>query len=198
MAEQEDLILRVQLDDQASQQLERLRRQVNELGSDSGGMARMRRQTTDSTREFRGLNTEMTAMATRAGVVGGVVAQVSGNTPIALVAHPTRALTMGLRFPRELPVEVLGSSAVAATLLIAVAPAALASATGDITIDASREVGALHMEDQAPLPINETGTLAAPVYSVFQTDSVALKLHMSASWALRDARAVAWLTTTAW
>jgi hypothetical protein len=77
MPEQEDLVLTVRLDDQASAQLERLRRQVNELGSDSGGMARMRRQTVDSTREFRGMNAEVSALATRAGIVGGVIGGVT-------------------------------------------------------------------------------------------------------------------------
>jgi Phage capsid family len=122
----------------------------------------------------------LSAMIADIATLGAVVSQVSGNTDFTLIAHPTRALTMDLRFPRELPVTVLSSAAVAQNLLIAVAPTALASATGDIVVDANRQVGSMHMEDQTPQPIVDGGPMASPVMSVFQIDAVALKLTMTA------------------
>jgi hypothetical protein len=36
---------------------------------------------------------------------------------------------------------------------------------------------------------------SGPVRSMFQTDSVSQRLTLDATWLVRDARAVAWLTT---
>jgi hypothetical protein len=110
-----------------------------------------------------------------------------------------RAMTLRLRAPRELPVTVLASSAVAAGDLIAVAPAALVSATGPVRIEASRDAE-IHMET-TPTGISIPGTpnvVASPVQSMWQTDTVSLRLVMTASWGLRHSSGLAWLTTTAW
>ena len=60
------------------------------------------------------------AMLADIATVAGAVAPVAGNTPIILVANPVRALMLRLRAPRELPVTVLASSAIAPADLIAV------------------------------------------------------------------------------
>jgi hypothetical protein len=47
--------------------------------------------------------------------------------------------------------------------------------------------------DDAPLPIADAaGTLAAPTRSLWQSDTVGIKICFNASWALRDARGLAW------
>jgi hypothetical protein len=128
--------------------------------------------------------------------VAGAVAPVAGNVPIALIANPARALMLRLRAPRELPVSVFASSAVAAGDLIAVAPPALVSAVGNVLIDAGRE-STVHMFDPADA-IAVPGSPNAPVRNMWQTDCIGLRLILTASWGLRHPSGIAWLTTTAW
>ena len=51
----------------------------------------------------------------------------------------------------------------------------------------------LHMEDTTPLGIND-GTPATPVRSLWQTDSMALRLIMPINWAMRRAGMVAFMS----
>jgi hypothetical protein len=139
------------------------------------------------------------AMLADIATVAGGVAPVAGNAPIVLIAAPVRAMTLRLRAPRELPLTVLASSAVAAGDLIAIAPPALVSATGLVRIGASRDA-LIHMETN-PTAISIPGTpnvIAAPVSSTWQTDTISLRLLMTASWGLRHPSGLAWLTATAW
>jgi hypothetical protein len=43
----------------------------------------------------------------------------------------------------------------------------------------------LHMEDTTPLPIVDGGVPAAPVRSLWQTDSLGLRLIMPMNWIMR-------------
>jgi len=57
----------------------------------------------------------------------------------------------------------------------------------------------LHEEDTTPLPISGTpATVAAPVRSLFQTDSLALRLILPVNWALRRTGVVAWTQNVTW
>ena len=64
-------------------------------------------------------------------------------------------------------------------------------------IEASR-LATVHMDDEPLSIVDDSGTPAAPTRSLFQTDTVGIKIRFDASWALRDASGLAWLTTTAW
>jgi len=114
---------------------------------------------------------------------------------IYLVASPARAKITQLRAQGGTLPPVLGSGAINAADMIAVAADALASATDAAPeISASREAAA-HM-DTAPADIvGSGGAVAFPTTSVFQTDKTLLKLRFHADWVLRDSRGVAWLTT---
>lgn len=124
-------------------------------------------------------------------------ATVGGPGPYVLVASPGRAMSMRIRMTRyganaeQLTVGiVVGTPAVGNDVLV-VAAQALVSAFGlEPEIEAAN-AAALHMSD-TPLAV---GT-AAPAKSMFQTDSVALKVRWPMTWALRDSRGVAWLTPT--
>jgi hypothetical protein len=126
------------------------------------------------------------------------VSPISAEPPV-LVASPARAWTMVLRAPHKFePLTVLGSSAVAASDLICIAPAAFASATGSApTIENSPDT-LLNMETNPAAIIGAGPTFAVPVRSTWQTDSVALKLRLPTDWALRDPRGLSWLNTSAW
>ena len=82
---------------------------------------------------------------------------------------------------------------VAANLVIAVALNAVASAGGSDPPQIESNRDTLLYEDDAPGP--DDGTLKAPTRSLFQTDAVALKIRLPISWALRDPRGVAWLSS---
>jgi HK97 family phage prohead protease/HK97 family phage major capsid protein len=59
----------------------------------------------------------------------------------------------------------------------------------------------LHEEDTTPLPIGSAGTpavVAAPVRSLWQTDSLALRLILPVNWTLRRPGVVAWVAGVTW
>jgi hypothetical protein len=126
----------------------------------------------------------------------GAASTVGGSGPFFLVGSAARAYVLNMRFIRggETPAEtqktILGSSALGNDLM-AVAPAALAAVIGlDPTIETSR-ASTLHMET-VPQPV---GTVS-PHKSMWQTDSIAVKLRWPLSWTRRDPRGVAWMTPT--
>jgi hypothetical protein len=132
---------------------------------------------------------DVTSLAVAVGPIGG---------PIMFVASPERAVAISLRARREFPFTVLGSPAIAAGDLIAIAVNGLASAVDARPEIETSKLATVHMND-APAPIvDNAGVVAAPTRSLWQGDTVGIKLRFNASWALRDPRGLAWLTATAW
>ncbi len=125
------------------------------------------------------------------------VSAVGGNGPFLMIVSPGRKAGMMMRFLLQAGnIGVLGSTAVGNDLLC-IAPYALVAALSPQAEIESARAGELHMSD-TPLPIVNSGVSAAPAKSLFQTDSIALKMRWPVTWALRDARAIAWLTPSAW
>jgi len=62
------------------------------------------------------------------------------------------------------------------------------------------DVATLHMEDTAPLDLvgGSPAVVAAPQRSLFQTDSLALRMVMPLNWIQRRAGTVAWTQNTTW
>jgi hypothetical protein len=117
------------------------------------------------------------------------VGQVGGRGPYYLISSVGRYGSMRTRFVTEDPnLSVLPSAAVGGDL-VAVAAQAVAAA---ISIDPEIETvnAATLVMDTAP---GDAGTMG-PERSVWQTESVAVKVRWPVSWALRDPRGVAWLT----
>jgi hypothetical protein len=86
------------------------------------------------------------------------------------------------------------SAAVLPDEIIAIAVNGLVSAADAMpTISTARE-SLLHMEDPAPLPIVDGGTIAAPTISLWQQGSIGLRLLFEIDWKVRDPRAIAWMT----
>jgi len=132
------------------------------------------------------------AMVDDLAALAAAVAPVSGNGQTAIVAAPAQAIAIALRAPRELDWPLLTSAGLAAGTVIAIAtPVLVAAIEGAPQIDARREV-AMHL-DTAPLDVP-----AARTISTFQTDSVALRLRWPVTWARRDARGVAFMTSVNW
>jgi hypothetical protein len=75
------------------------------------------------------------------------------------------------------------------------------SATGDEPRFDVSDQATLHMEDTSPAQIGTTGTpnvVAAPVRSMWQTDSIALRMVMDLNWSMRRAGVVAYTTGVTW
>lgn len=124
------------------------------------------------------------------------VSVVGGNGPFVLIGSPGRIAAMVMRFVLQAGnVAVLASNAMGNDLMC-VAPLALVAAISPQPEIEASTAAELHMND-TPLPIVNGGAPASPARSLFQTDSVALKMRWPLSWAIRDPRAVAW-TTPSW
>jgi hypothetical protein len=122
------------------------------------------------------------------------VSTVAGSGPVALVCNAGRALMVRARISSGVQqpwLPVYASNAVGNDL-IAVAPEALVAAfSADPEVDTSTS-GTLHMDTAPVADPGSTGTHK----SLFQTESIAIKVRWPISWALRNAAGVAWLTPT--
>lgn len=122
-----------------------------------------------------------------AGLMDAVSA-VGGIGPYALVVSPGRFAGLAVNFIREITNLIMLGSANVGNDIIMIALPALVSAGADPEIETAI-ASALHMDD-APLPM---GT-AAPAQSMFQTETLAIKMRWQLTWTLRDPRGVAWMT----
>src|SRR4029453_15135146 len=96
---------------------------------------------------------------------------------------------------------VIKSGTVPAGTVILVDAADFVSATGDGPRWEISDQATLHEEETTPLPLASTGTpntVAAPQRSLFQTDSLALKLVMPVNWIMRRTGMVAYTTGVTW
>jgi HK97 family phage prohead protease len=92
------------------------------------------------------------------------------------------------------------SPTVTADTLYLVDAADFASASGPPRFDVSDQA-TLHMEDTAPLPISATGTpnvVAAPVRSLWQTDTLGIRMIEQMNWLMRRPGMVAYVTGVTW
>jgi hypothetical protein len=75
------------------------------------------------------------------------------------------------------------------------------SATGDTPTFNASDTATLHMEDTTPLALSATGapnTVAAPIRSLYQTDSLAIRMTMDMNWAMRRTGVVAFVSGVSW
>lgn len=98
-------------------------------------------------------------------------------------------------------VGLIVSNTVPAARVIAVDAEDFASATGDVPRYAISQDATLHMEDTTPLAIGTAGapaTVAAPTRSLFQTDSIAIRMTWPITWAMRRTGMVAFMDAVTW
>jgi HK97 family phage prohead protease/HK97 family phage major capsid protein len=157
-----------------------------------------------------------TAAGTAGGGIAAVVADLKGmlgtlNTAtngnlrsLVFLMNPAQAIALSLTqnaggdfpFAQEINqnrfqgYDVIQSTTVPAGVVIALDAADFFSATGDEPRFEVSDQATLHMEDTTPLAIGTAGapnTVAAPVQSMFQTDSLALRMILPMNWAMRRA-----------
>jgi Phage capsid family len=127
--------------------------------------------------------------------LGGAVARVAGNQLVYICA-PEQSLGIALRTP-DFRYPVLSSSALPAKNVICVAGNALACAFAAAPeIDSSFE-NLVHMESATPGDI-VSGAFSAPVASIFQSDSLTLRMTLTASWTMRAANAISFMNAVNW
>jgi len=94
---------------------------------------------------------------------------------------------------------IIQSGTVPAGTVIVIDAADFVSVTGDGPRFEISDQAVLHMEDSSPTDISTSGTAVAfPAKSMFQTDSLALRLVLPLTWAIRRTGTVAWLTGVTW
>ena len=134
------------------------------------------------------------AMAGDVQLLLTAIAPVAGGGWL-IIASPAQAAALLFRLAQAVP-NVVASSALPAGTVIAIAPRAFVSAIEAPRVDSSIEA-VLHMDD-SPAAIANGGGVAAPGRSLFQTNSVGLRVIAPASWALRSPNAVAWMSGVNW
>jgi hypothetical protein len=123
------------------------------------------------------------------------VGAVGGNGPFFIVSSIGRLASASGRYGSlkaegtDAMIIPVASAAVGADVVV-IAPQALAAAISPTPEMESANTGALLMDSVPTGALGSTG----PERSLFQTDSIALKMRWPASWVLRNPAGVAWLT----
>ena len=159
-----------------------------------------------------------TALVADLKLLVGILAAANAMGDLVWIMNPVQALAVGLTqnaggdFPfqseinagRLLGYPVVVSSTVPATMVILINASDLLVVQGDTPRFDVSDQATLHFEDTTPLQIGTVGspaTVAAPTRSMFQTDSLALRMILPMNWALRRAavaNCVAWMTGVTW
>jgi len=140
---------------------------------------------------------------------GGIRAPVWIMSPgDALAIQLTQAAAGGdLPFRDELSrgtllgFPVIQSTNATADTFYLVDAADFVTATGDTPNFSVSDQATLHMEDTSPLAIGTAGTpatVAAPVRSLWQTDTIGIRMILDMNWALRRTGMVQWITGQSW
>ena len=131
-----------------------------------------------------------------AALINALAANSAGASP-TIIAASAQAFAIKLSAGPHFDIPVLSAPALAtaspARTVIMIETSSLVVGFDPTPEFFVSKAGALHFEDATP----STATLASPTRSMFQTDSLALKMIVRASWAMRAPHA-AWLTNVNW
>lgn len=149
-------------------------------------------------------------------MLGSLITATSGNirNPVWIM-NPAQAISLSLTqnaggdFPfaddiansRFRGYPVIQSTTVPTGVVMLIDAADFFSATGDEPRFDVSDQATLHMEDTTPLQIGTAGapaTIAAPTASMFQIDSIALRMILPMSWAMRRTGVVIERTAVTW
>jgi HK97 family phage prohead protease/HK97 family phage major capsid protein len=150
-------------------------------------------------------------------VSGALLTATKGNVRApAWLMNPQQVMSAGLTpapgagvFPFQEQVNggnlqgwpIIDSGSVPLGRVIAIDCADFVSVGGEAPRFEISDQATLHMEDTTPLDIGTPGapaTIAAPVKSMWQTDSLALRLILPVNWTIRRAGVVAWVDGVTW
>jgi HK97 family phage prohead protease/HK97 family phage major capsid protein len=152
------------------------------------------------------------------GLTGAILTATNGNIRnMVFIMNPQQALSIGFiqppnpsgLFPFRDEINngrlngrpLIQSGTVPLGTVICLDAADYVSINGDTPRFEISDQATLHMEDTSPANIGSAGTppvVAAPVQSMFQTDSLALRLILPMNWAMRRQGVVAWVAGVTW
>jgi len=118
-------------------------------------------------------------------LVGALAAAGAGLAPV-IVCAAQQAASIKVAAGPQFDVPVLPSAALVAGTVIMVEPSSFVSGFDSVPEFQTSSAGLLHFEDTTPADISAPpSAVAAPVKSMFQTDSFALKTILRAAWGMR-------------
>jgi HK97 family phage major capsid protein/HK97 family phage prohead protease len=143
------------------------------------------------------------------------IVAAGGGTDVVMLINPAQAITLGFaqtttgdflfatvqEAGQKFNVSFIVSQTVAAGRIIAIDASEFATATGDSPRFAISNEATLHEEDTTPLALGTVGspaTVAAPMRSLFQTDSVAIRLTLYVTWVMRRTGMVQTIASVGW
>ena len=132
-------------------------------------------------------------------LVAALATSGGGRDPV-FIAAPATATRFRLWAPPLFVYPILSSAAVTEKTLVAVEGSSLVSGFSPVPEITSSIEATLHMDD-APSAISSTATLgdvAYPVRSLWQTDSIALRMILRGAWAMRATGHVAYVANVVW
>ena len=151
-------------------------------------------------------------------LTGAILTATNGNIRnMVFIMNPAQALSIaftqppvpGGLFPFASEINagrlngrpVIQSGTVPVGVVICIDAADYVSVSGDAPRFEISDQATLHMEDTNPQQLAAAGTapvVAAPAQSMFQTDSLALRLILPLNWTVRRAGVVAWVAGVTW
>jgi HK97 family phage prohead protease/HK97 family phage major capsid protein len=149
---------------------------------------------------------------------GAILTATNGNIRnMVFIMNPQQALSIGFiqppnpsgLFPFREEINagklngrpLIQSGTVPLGTVICLDAADYVSVAGDAPRFEISDQATLHMEDTNPLQLASVGTppvVAAPAMSMFQTDSLALRLILPLNWTMRRSGVVAWIAGVTW
>ncbi|MDX0636308.1 phage major capsid protein [Sinorhizobium medicae] len=138
------------------------------------------------------------AQAAAADITALTAAFAPGATDFLLIANVRQAMALRLLHPQA-ALSVIGTDMLAPGTVIAVDAADFASINGGgFDVKVSTEA-VLHEEDTNALPIIDgAGVTASPVRTLWQTDTLGVRLREHLGWVLRRPGRVAWVGGVSW
>lgn len=134
------------------------------------------------------------------GDLKALLAAIQPASAPVLIMNPGQALSLALAgFAADSPMVIQNANVTVGTV-IALDLASFVSASGAPLFSLSEEA-VVHLEDTSPAQIGTAGspnTVAAPSYSTFQSNLIALRVTWNVNWVVRRSNAVAWLQSTTW
>jgi hypothetical protein len=138
--------------------------------------------------------TAVWAISSDIGALVEALANAGGGLEPILIAAPAQAAALRM-WRQEDFYEIFASLALPAGTVVAVESSSFVSGLDGIPEFSTSTGATIHMEDTSPVTDLMTGT---PVKSMFQTDVIALKMILRASWGMRNPAHVAVVSGCTW
>lgn len=150
------------------------------------------------------------AMAADLKNLAAAIVANGGGRDIVYLMNPVQAMGISMAqatdgtfitVPESVTRTVISSQTVPVDTVIALDAADFATATGDMPKYSVSDQATIHEEDTTPLPITSGGgtpSFASPVRSLWQTDSIGVRMVLDVSWAMRRPGMVAVAAGVTW